>query len=283
MNVSINKFNKWLLRHSTWVKVLCPVIMTFSVKFINYDVTSLRDTHPIRFHLLQDWIIPTMPGLLILSTLILAVVLYVEVREKPKVDALIQDLSDAKQRNSIISERVRDLFDGYLYNLANKLGFGTQNSNCERVTLYIHDQGNTFIQCGRYSANPKYRGVNRTSYPDGEGCISKGWQNSWHFDAGFPCPVANKSAYIDYCLEHYAVPRNTTRKINMKSRMYAVSCIGKNGTALAVIVVESESSARFNETAIKTILTEQNEFLSHTIEELRDYIPKPSTAKSVGL
>lgn len=223
-----------------------------------------------------------MPWILLLSTLALAYVLFIEAKSKPRIDRLVKELADAQEKNSIITERVRDLFDGYLYNLANKLGFGTQSSNCERVTLYIHDQDNNFIQCGRYSANPKYRSISRTSYPDGEGCIAKGWEEDWHFDAKFPCPTADKSSYINYCLANYKIPRNTTRGINMKSRMYAVSSIKKNGKPSAVIVVESEKANRFEEPVIKEVLTAQNEFLSHAIEELRSYIPKPSTAKSMG-
>jgi hypothetical protein len=274
----------WILRHKIWVKVLAPTLMSLCSIYRNYDATFLEEKHhPIQRYLLSNWVIPTLPWVLALSIIIYITVLIIEVRSQPRIDKLTKKLTEATEKNNIISERLRDFFDGYLYNLASKLGFGSQGANCERITLYIHDQGNNFIQCGRYSANPKFRGVNRTRYPDNEGCIAKGWENGWHFDSELPCPVNNLSNYIDYCLREYNVPRNTTRRIKMKSRLYAVSCIEKNGISLAVIVVESETENRFQSDKIRELLSAQNEFLGHAIGELRDYIPKPSTAMSAGL
>jgi hypothetical protein len=284
MNERPSRIVGWLLRHKTWIKVLAPALMSLCGIYRNYDASFLEELHPIQHHLIQGWLIPALyPWLFIVCVIVYVLVLIVESRSQPKIDELTKQLANATERNNIISERVRDFFDGYLYNLASKLGFGSRGTNCERITLYIHDRDNSFIQCGRYSANPKLRGINRSNYPDTEGCIAKGWENSWHFAATFPCPINELGKYVDYCLSEYGVPRNTTRRINMKSRLYAVSCIEKNGTPLAVIVVESETADRFDAMEIRTILTAQNEFLGHAIGELRDYIPKPSTAKSAGL
>ena len=64
----------------------------------------------------------------------------------------------------------------------NKADFSSE----ERVTLYIHNGGNLFIPFGRYSPNTKYAKSGRPTYPDNIGCISKGWENGWHFENNFP-------------------------------------------------------------------------------------------------
>lgn len=284
MNKQSNKITSWILRHKIWIKVLAPALMSLCGIYRNYDASALETLHPIQYYLIQSWLIPALyPWLFGICVFVYVGVLILEARAQPNIDDLTKKLANATEKNNIISERLRDLFDGYLYNLANKLGFGSQGTNCERITLYIHDQGNNFVQCGRYSANPRFQKISSRPYPDNEGCIARGWENSWHFDAAFPCPNNELGKYVDYCLSKYRVPRNTTRGIRMKSRLYAVSCIEKNGTPLAVIVVESEIANRFDAVEIRTILSAQNEFLSHAIGELRDYIPKPSIAKSAGL
>lgn len=283
MNLETNKFNRWVLKNSVWMQVVFPALFGISASFLDYNPDGLKDNHPIRHAILNDWVLPLLPWIIGVSILAHITVLVVQQKAQPKLDNLANALSEATDKSKIISENVSELFDGYLYRLAAKLGFGSQPTNCERITLYIHDKNGSFIQCGRYSANPDYKGVNRATYPDNEGCIALGWQNDWHFDNNFPCPITNKSEYIDYCLDHYSIPRNTTRRIKMKSRLYAVSGVKKNEESFAVIVVESTSSARFSETELRAKLEEQSDYLGHIICVLRGYIPEPSTAKSVGL
>ncbi|MCB9983725.1 MAG: hypothetical protein H6861_08675 [Rhodospirillales bacterium] len=283
MDIEINKFNKWVLKHSIWMQVSLPALIGVSGSFLDYSPEHLKNDHPLRYALLNDWILPSLLWVLIVSIVLYIALLIVEQSAKPKIEKLLNELSEANDKSRVISENVSELFDGYLYRLATKLGFGTQTANCERITLYIHDKNGSFIQCGRYSANPQYRGVNRTNYPDTEGCIAKGWENGWHFDASFPCPDTDKAGYIDYCLNEYSVPRNTTRRIKMKSRLYAVSCVKKNEESFAVIVVESLEMDRFSEDILKVALEEQSDYLGHIVCVLRNYIPEPNAAESLGL
>lgn len=283
MNVKINKFDRWILRHSIWMQVALPSLMAISAALLNFDPSSLQDNYPILHLVLIELFLPYALWIFFVSTIFYCLILFIQQKAKPKLHTLMQELSDATDKSRIISENVSELFDGYLYKLAAKLGFGSQSTNCERITLYVHDKDKSFIQCGRYSANPKYKGVSRATYPDTEGCITKGWENGWHFDSSFPCPEEDRGGYIDYCLSEYAIPRNTTKKIKMKSRLYAISCVKKNEEPFAVIVVESLRMDRFSEDTLKQALEEQSDYLGHIVCVLRDYIPEPSTAKSVGL
>lgn len=283
MDVKINRFNRWVLKHSIWMQVAFPTLIGVSASFLDFDPDYMKEDHPIRHALLSEGVLPFLPWVLIVSVVAHIWVLIIQQRAKPKLSKLMKELSELTDKSRIISENVSELFDGYLFRLATKLGFGSQSINCERITLYIHDKDRSFIQCGRYSANPQFGGVNRATYPDSEGCIAKGWQNGWHFDTSFPDPEDDRGGYIDYCLNKYSVPRNTTKKIKMKSRLYAVSCVKKNEDPFAVIVVESLGVDRFSEDVLRATLEEQSDYLGHIVCVLRDFIPEPNTAKSVGL
>lgn len=277
----MNRIQKFVLNHVVWMDWLLPAIMTLSATFLSYDPSKLKDGSHWRYTV--EFIIPCLGWVLGASVLIYILVKIIEATGKPKLNKIQNELNQAEYRNKLISEQVRNLFDGYLYNLANKLSFGKLSENNERISLYIHDNNNTFIPCGRYSANPKYRSPSRTSYPDNEGCISKGWEHDWHFDDQFPCPENQRGKYIDYCLNKYGIPRNTCRDINMKSRSFAALSIKNNGNSFAVLVLESTKADRFSEDEVKSILKEQNDFLAETIRQLRDFIPKPSNASIRGL
>ncbi len=280
--MSINGFQRFILKHVIWLDWLLPAIMTLSGTFLNYDTTKLSSDKNALLAVIAEYLIPYLGWILGLSVLLYILVKVTEATAKPYCRKIEKELQDYEAQTNIISEQVRNLFDGYLYNLANRLYFGKFENN-ERISLYIHDSNNTFIPCGRFSQNPKYRNPSRTSYPDDEGCIAKGWEHGWFFDNNFPCPEAEQSNYRDRCLHEFNIPRNTTRAVNMKSRLYAVLTIKNNGDLFGVLVVESTQGDRFSEEQIKPILLDQNDFLAETIRQLKDFIPKPSNAATRGL
>ncbi len=277
----MNRFQKFIFKHAIWLDWLLPALMTISGAFIGYDIHKLEiGSH---YFYIAEFIVPQLGWVLIGSIVFYILIKITEAIAKPRLQKMENELKDFKAKDSIISEQVENLFDGYLYNLAGLLKFGEGEQDCERISLYIHDNDKTFIPCGRYSANPKYKKRTRSSYPDHEGCIAKGWENGWHFDDKFPCPNTEKATYIDYCLKEYDIQRNTTRKINMQSRVFAVLRIKNDADPLVIIVVESIENTRFIENDIKKILQDQNVFLVHTINNLKDYIPRPSIAKEGGI
>lgn len=277
-----NKINNLIFRHS-WITTVASVLMSLSGFALGRDVSYLQETHSHLFILLNDYIIPYSWILLILSCLVFIYSSFIEYKNKPKINDLQSRLVKSEEKNKIISERLRDLFDGYLYNLSGILGFGSKDQNNERITLFIYDNNSSLIPFSRYSANPNYKKINRTSCPDNEGCIGKAWENNWHFDANFPCPENNSKEYESYTQKKYSIKKGDCKKLSMHSRLYAAHRIENNGNHLGVIVVEAASNDRFKEAFLKEILNNQNDFLSQIIKELNDYIPRPKTASSRGL
>ena len=211
-----------------WIEYVAVVIMTGSAAFLSINI--------------YVWVIFG------LSAWVYLAIKRVHERGKPNSRDLEKELEQYKQKYIINTGLVRDLLNGYLYNLAsNLLKFGEKSKNTERISLYIHSNGN-FVCFGRYSANPEYKNPSRTSYPDNEGCIAKGWQHGWFFDNSFP---SSKVEYAEYCLNKYKMPLQTTNNINMKSKCFAVLAIKRSETPLGVIVLETIEQNRFQEKDIK--------------------------------
>lgn len=278
----LKKAEDFILNTGFLADWILPVLMTFSALFWNFDQNKINVINNIYLKDFLNFISPRSGWILAFSCILYLTYKGVEARAKPRLKKTQKDLKEAKEKNSIISGQVRNLFDGYLYSLSTSLNFGIQDKNNERISLYIYDGKDSFIPCGRFSANPSYKQSKRQSYPEGEGCIAKGWENGWHFDNRFPNPERTKE-YIDYCMNTYKVPRNTTRRINMKSSLYAVMSIKNNGDLYGVIVVESTHKDRFKEQELKKILETQNNYLAESIKQLKEFIPTPKNASDRGL
>ena len=174
------------------------------------------------------------------------------------------------------------LFDGLLLNLANKLDIpqGAQ----VRLSLYVHDPvARAFIPCGRYSTNPLYRAPGRTTYPENEGCIGRGWATGWHFDNNVP-PTTQWVARRNYNLKNYGVPEDVSDAVRMKSSLYAAKRLDDAlGAAVAVLVVEAIDPNHFVESALRAIIESTVVDYARVIHEMRGYLPNPAKAAESGL
>lgn len=198
---------------------------------------------------------------------------------EPSVGKLHEEISGLRRESSVIAENIKNVFDGYLYQLSKKLEFGVNGENMERVTIYIHNSNGSFIPFGRYSANPAFRGPGRSEYPDTQGCISHGWRNGWHFDNS----LGTDRTYNRINADRYAMPEAVTSALNMKSHLYGVKRIDDgNGQHLAVIVVESTRENRYTLQQLKDILDDEEGVISELITKLRPHIPELSFARSRG-
>ncbi len=172
------------------------------------------------------------------------------------------------------------MFDGLLLNLSKKLDF--KQGDQARISIYVHEiSEGRFIPCGRYAPNPELRKSGRTSFPDTQGCIAKGWQNGWHFDDSFPDTT---SRHQNYCYSNYAIPKNTHDDLKMRSLVYAVMRLDdSSGYPLAVMVIESEKADQFDANQLQTDLEGVANDFSQMISTLRQHIPSPSDAADRGL
>lgn len=228
-------------------------------------------------------IIDYIPIALIGLGLIILLLYILEYYETKSLKIQKEKLEKERDKFRAIAENVGNLFQGYLYQLSTLLEFGSQQENNERITLYVHDGNGHFVPIGRYSSNPNYRTPSRNRYPDNEGLISRAWENGWVFDNRFPCKTLKRGDWIDYHLE-LGIKRNTAKKFNMPSTLYAIKRIDDiNGNSVALLAVESTFSDRYKENNLKDIMLHQERYLCELVTKLRDYIPSPDVAIGKGL
>lgn len=267
-----------------YINAIFVVVFGISCSYLGekQDISKqYLDEHPVRavvFHFLNESLFEIVACIGIFWFILTIINVY----GHQSLSSIRSDLTKEKEKNSLIANNVESLFEGFLYQFAtNKLGFGTQATNNERITLYIHDGRKHLVPFGRYSQNPVYRGKGRTQYPDHEGCISKAWQDGWCFDNTFPTDEISR---VEKHHADYGISKRDARAFHMPSRLYAALNISDdNGKQIAVIVVESTEDNRYNEAALKAELINNQKYLAEMITRLGNYIPKPSVAKVKGL
>jgi len=264
--------------HHIWLNPLLVFITTLSSAFLTYQFPKKFATnHPARYELFKP-IIAHITEIFVFSVLLIVLVSIIEFFNKKTIKKLEEENQKYEALSETISENIRELFNGFLYRFAtSKANFTTS----ERVTLYIHNGNNTFIPFGRYSLNTKFAKSGRDSYPDNEGCISKGWEDKWHFDNSFSNPETHKHDYLQEQKQRYGIQIPVMKKLKMKSTLFAALRLDIKDDAIAVIVVESTTMSKYTEKQIKKILEEQEVYLSEMITSLEKYIPKPSNAITV--
>ncbi len=184
------------------------------------------------------------------------------------------------QENGAIAENIHSLFAVILFGLAAKLNLSEAGS--ERVSIYVHRaEKGAFVPCGRYSHNPMLRERGRTKFPDSEGCISRAWQEGWHFANKFP--EKDGPEYVNYLLSEYRIPRNTSRSLKMVSRCIAARRINLGAIPIAVIVVESTRRDGLDEVRLREALDEISDEYARMISAVDAYIPDPWRAIEAGL
>lgn len=197
-----------------------------------------------------------------------------------EIEQLKSSISQHSDELSEIGNTITQLFDGMLYGLAQQLN--TAQKDQIRITLYIHDQGTfSFIPCGRYSPNPRYQDPGRSFYPENQGCISKGWENGWHFDMSVP---ENGRRRILYHQKEYNMDNDVVDGLSMKSCLYAAKRLhDSSGLPVAVIVVESINPTRFLDADLHATLSNIDRDYGRIIRTLREFIPTPFNAAASGL
>lgn len=263
-----------------WLAPFFSLLTLISGTLLNFDWSAVAADHP-------QWAGPlelagnvtSMPVFISSAALSLALGVVVATRGKSLRTMALEQKS---QRSQIaeIGNVIVILFDGLLLNLATRLKL-TQESQV-RLSLYVHEPTmNAFIPCGRYSPNPHFRVRGRTSYPDHEGCIGKGWVNGWHFDSGVPTQPAARRAYN---LKSYSIPEHVSDSVRMKSALYAAKRLDDaTGAAVAVLVVEALGANHFVEGELRDTVEAVVADYARVVHAMRGYIPNPADAAASGL
>lgn len=282
------KFWIWICgfydQHKLWISPLIIIILTiltatFTYNFDGYLNNIPKEKQPI-FYLFIYLISEYRFYPLCLFVLLVALEQFIKFKNDKTIRELEEknnscntERDEALSKLNLITQNIEQLFIGQLVDLSQKLQFGTNNTNSERITLYIHDGKDSFVPCGRYSANPVFEKRGRTKIPDTEGIIAKAWQNGWHFQENFDknnCKECNISVA-------------TYQNFNMKSVVLASIRLGIDSTKIAVIVVESNIKDRFNEKDIKDLLEGSICYIARTVHKFYEYIPSLKNAKDKGL
>jgi hypothetical protein len=204
---------------------------------------------------------------------------YVSWRQ-PTIDELTTDRDAYKEKSEQFGETVLFLFDGILLNLSRRMD--VVEASHARLSIYLHiaDQ-NCFIPCGRYSINPVLQKKGRTHIPDNQGCISKAWQNGWHFDNKFP---NSQNDCHKYNARIYSIPEATCRSLKMTTRAIAAHrIVDSDNRSLGVIVLESTNNDGLDEANVQQVLQSEVVSLGKMVSDLRSHIPTPQDAGNRGL
>lgn len=267
----------WLRHIAPWVS--CVAVLSGS--FLTYDFSKLQAHYPDwpgLFHLMDSGL---LLWVFLVTAILTAVMTWLSAIRQKSLDSLTQQLRERQDAIDQISQNIKYVFDGLLLNLSKKLGFNRNDKT--RLSIYIHDpERKSFVLCGRFATNPLHRQPgNRTSYPDSQGCIGKGWLDGWHFDNTFPADV---DGHRDQCQKQYGIPNKTHNRMRMRSRLYATKRLEDSlSNAWGVLVIESLQEDRFEEATLKANLDDIADDFAELIRSLRPYIPNPNDATARGL
>lgn len=259
---------------SPWLSLLILI----SGPFVAYDFSAAAQRNPAWRGLFDFLGAGALLTLFLIAGAIQAIVSFGLSRRDPTMQEYKEKIIEYEGQLSEVGNNIRNVFDGLLFNLAKKIDI----SPVDRISIYIHDNENqVFIPCGRYSQNAVLARPGRTYYPENEGCISKGWENGWHFDNSFPITNGKRRQYesANYGLDEWVVAR-----MRMQSNLYAVLRLDNSmGEYLAVLVVESTSADRFDEADLREKLDGAKQDFARMIGVLRAHIPNPLRAQESGL
>lgn len=266
---------------NTNIRWLSPILFgltTVTAVLLGLDEPiAIQENHPIRYWFFSNAINISFWSFFVFLA-VSVFVQFIEYKSRKTLPELEMKLAEYEEVSETIHNNIKELFDGFLMNVSvSKLGCTPD----ERITLYIHNGKKTFIPFGRASLNTEYRKKGRPFYPDGQGCISKGWKNGWDFYDFKIDPSENINGYASEQYQQYGIQKGITKKLKMHPRQIGAFRIGNKHNPVGIIVVESIKPEKFIASDLKEKLEEQDEYLTHMILTLDKYISAPSKASQI--
>ena len=263
---------------------IAPVLAPFTAAmafFLDFDLDEIRKNYPNCTGAVDLFdVVNFYKALLWMAVVTAAGAVYNVMRQK-SISKLTKENGALALELGGIAENILSLFEAVLLALASKLDL--DEAGTERVSIYVHrPHSASFVPCGRFSHNPNLKKKGRSSLPDGEGCITRAWEEGWHFNNAFPCST-DERAYREYMKDEYNIPRNTTRRMKMKPQLIAAKRVSSYDVPVAVIVVESTQTGGLVEERLKDLLTELADEYGRMLSAVGKYIPDPHSAEEVGL
>lgn len=258
---------RWCTDHwSTIVLLILPALLSVAGLAVSSEVLGVVGVAEKHHPIVQRWAIWSI--VIITAAHIVVGILHL-CREK-RLSQLMKELTQYRNTEALFIENASAMCTGYLADLGRWLGFGTEDQNSERITLYVHDSEKHFQQVGRFSFNQSYVKSGRSRYPDAQGCIGKAWENGWAFES-LPEAAADPDGWLQACVGT-GVPKSTAEKLNMQSACYAACTVRANPNAspVGVVVIESTKPDRFSQETLKQVIQEHRRgYMAWMIEALR--------------
>jgi hypothetical protein len=124
----------------------------------------------------------------LLAVIMLIALFFFSLNEQLRKKSLVfleAELREAKDQLNEFGDNIENLFNGFLRDHSNSLGFDAATK--ARLSIYLNDDEKShFYPCGRYSPDPEFQKKGRTMFAHGQGCIWKAWKNGFHFDTNAP-------------------------------------------------------------------------------------------------
>jgi hypothetical protein len=263
-----------------WVAPACSVLLAALTLIGEHDFGEQRQRYP-------DWkglwdILDgawTFPAIVITAGVIV-ILAVINIRYSNSLTSLKERLDEEIQKSSQIAENISFIVDGLLLGIARKLNY-SRNGTC-RISLYIKiEDRNEFVFVGRFSWNPELQRKGRNTFLADQGCIAKGWQHEWFFDASVP---DNNEDANRHHQKNYNVPIAVSANLKMRAKLYAVrKILNKLDRPIGVLVIESTNREAFTEEFLKRELDQVAEDWGAFIHILVKYLPQPGIARGVGL
>ncbi|MBD2058114.1 hypothetical protein H6F88_19205 [Oculatella sp. FACHB-28] len=205
-------------------------------------------------------------------------------KETEKIEALekeIANLESLLELRTNFFQTIRKLLEQF----ANEMNF----SGTERISVYFHDGVDKFVPIGRYSENPVFQRIGRSSYPENEGCIGRAWHDGQGeaFVDDLPDPNHQLSDYLERVKRDWRINKEVVKRFVMKSRTYygcAIKSEELPTRRIAVIIIESTEEKAFEKAALKSKMN--SSFYFNTLRQfiiLTSFIKlSPDQAKAEG-
>lgn len=247
----MNVLSQFVHHHQKWIM---PVLTAASALAGAYLGNSFQGTFEFSH----------LNLLCIVVIILLAVIQYITAIANEHYKVVIKKLGECEKRYMALFDNIQTAIDGLSIQASNNLEFHLQEKKIDRLTVYSYTEGG-FFALSRRSENPLYSFIRKEQvYPIEEGCIGKGWEHGWWFESELPCPKTQLTSYREVNGSKYGLRKSRVTKLRMKSRLFAVSRVQKDGKLLGVVVLESEDKDRFLEENSKVVL----ELLSSQIAPL---------------
>lgn len=265
-----NKIKEFIVYNLDTIKIVLTILASVFGVITGCDLKNNWNLQNHPFFDFVKWVLCSNPLLIFLIISVLLIV--IAIIEKCKGGSyanLKKELIKNRRKLELLDDNLKEILVGQLIAFGrNELGFGNENLNKERLTLYWVDpeekETKWLYQLARFSSNPIYDKSKSKRYSIEKGCIGQAYKHDWCFDSSVT-DGSSKSKY-NYTDEELSL-------INMKSHTYAAcKIIDNDNNIYGVLVAEHLERNAWVEEDIKSKLQLQAMRLSKMLKILNVYI-----------